>query len=107
MLGDKNEDIGHLLENIVYLELLRRGYRVSIGKVGDMEVDFIAERPDDRIYYQVSASVLDSATYAREIAPFQKIRDHYAKYLITMDEIPMSEDGIKQINIIDFLLENK
>ena len=61
---------------------------------------------DDRIYYQVSATVLDSSTFAREIAPLKKIPDHYAKYIISMDEISMSEDGIKQINIIDFLLQS-
>lgn len=105
LLGDKNKDIGHILENIVYLELIRRGYSVSIGKIGDLEIDFIAESKDDRIYYQVSATVLDSSTFAREIAPLKKIPDHYAKYIISMDEISMSEDGIKQINIIDFLSE--
>lgn len=104
LLGDKNTDIGHILENIVYLELLRRGYSVSIGKVGDLEVDFIAESKGDKIYYQVSASVLDPTTFARELAPLKKIPDHYPKFIISMDEIPMNEDGIKQINIIDFLL---
>lgn len=106
LLGDKNSDIGHILENIVYLELIRKGYSVNIGKVGDLEVDFIAETEDDRIYYQVAASVLDPNTFAREIAPLQKIPDHYTKYIISMDEFPMSENGIKQINIIDFLLQN-
>ena len=106
LLGDKNSDIGHILENIVYLELIRKGYSVNIGKVGDLEVDFIAETEDDRIYYQVAASVLDPNTFAREIAPLQKIPDHYSKYIISMDEFPMSENGIKQINIIDFLLQD-
>lgn len=104
LLGDKNSDIGHILENIVYLELIRRGYRVSVGKVDDLEVDFVAENGDDRIYYQVSASILDPATYEREITPLKKISDHYQKYIITMDELSMSEDGIKQINVLDFLL---
>lgn len=107
LLGDKNSDIGHILENIVYLELIRKGYSVNIGKVGDLEVDFIAETEDDRIYYQVAASVLDPNTFAREIAPLQKIPDHYTKYIISMDEFPMSQNGIKQINIIDFLLQKK
>lgn len=106
LLGDKNTDIGHILENIVYLELIRRGYRVSIGKVGDLEVDFVAEKNgDDRIYYQVSASVLDSATFEREITPLKKINDHYPKVIITMDEIAAGEDGIKQVNVVDFLLD--
>lgn len=104
LLGDKNSDIGHILENIVYLELIRRGFRVSIGKVGDLEIDFVAENGDERIYYQVSASILDSNTYEREITPLKKVKDHYPKYIISMDEIPMVEDGIRQINIIDFLL---
>ncbi len=105
LIGDKNKDIGHILENIVYLELIRRGYAVSIGKVGDLEIDFVAESGDDRIYYQVSASVLDPNTFSREITPLKKIADHYPKYIISMDEISMSEDGIKQINVVDFLLQ--
>ena len=106
LLGDKNADIGHILENIVYLELLRRGYTVDIGKVDDKEIDFIASIGGDRIYYQVAASILDPVTFAREIAPLKKVFDHYPKFIISMDELPMSEDGIKQINIVDFLLEN-
>lgn len=106
LLGDKNTDIGHILENIVYLELIWRGYKVSIGKVGELEIDFVAERGVDKIYYQVAATVLDSNTFAREIAPLKKIGDNYPKYIISMDEISMSEDGIKQIKVIDFLLKN-
>ncbi len=106
LLGDKNIDIGHILENIVFLELIRRGYKVSIGKVGDLEIDFIAERFGDRIYYQVAASVLDPNTFAREIAPLKKVNDHYPKFIISMDQYSMNEDGIKQMNIIDFLLNN-
>lgn len=104
LLGDRNVDIGHLLENIVYLELLRRGYKVSIGKVENLGIDFIAESGGDRIYYQVAASVLDPGTFAREIAPLKKVNDYYPRYILSMDEIPMNEDGIKQLNIVDFLL---
>lgn len=104
ILGDKKSDIGFVLENIVYLELIRRGYDVYIGKIGDLEVDFIAENGDDKIYIQVSATVLDPNTFAREIAPLEKIKDNYPKYIVTMDELPMNKDGIKQINIIDFLM---
>ncbi|MBU9737658.1 ATP-binding protein [Diplocloster agilis] len=104
LLGNRNVDIGHLLENIVYLELLRRGYKVSIGKVENLEIDFIAESGGDRIYYQVAASVLDPGTFAREIAPLKKVNDYYPRYILSMDEIPMNEDGIKQLNIVDFLL---
>ncbi len=106
VLGEKRSNVGYALENIVYLELLRRGYKVSIGKVDDLEIDFIAEKDGDRIYYQVSASILDENTYAREITPLKKINDHYPKFIISMDEVPMNEDGIKQVNIIDFLLQN-
>lgn len=105
LLGERTCDIGHILENIVYLELLRRGYQVSIGKLDLLEVDFIAQKEDKRIYYQVSASVLDEKTYEREFAPLKKINDSYPKYVLTLDEFPMGEDGIEQKNIIDFLLE--
>ncbi len=105
LLGNKNTDIGHILENIVYLELLRRGYNVSIGKVDTLEIDFIAEKDGDKEYYQVSASVLDPITFEREIAPLRKVSDNYPKYIITMDELSSNNDGIKQINVIDFLLQ--
>ena len=105
ILGDKNADIGHILENIVYLELIRRGYQVSIGKIGDLEIDFIAEYNSEKIYYQVAASVLSPETFSREIAPLQKVTDNYPKFIISMDEISINEDGIKQINIIDFLMQ--
>lgn len=107
LLGNKNVDIGYLLENIVYLELLRRGYEVKIGKVGNLEIDFVAERWGDRCYYQVAATVLDSNTYDREIAPLKALDDNYPKHIISMDEIPMNDKGIKQVNIIDFLLAEK
>ncbi len=104
LLGNKAADIGHVLENIVYLELLRRGFQVYIGKVDDLEIDFIAEKNGDKEYYQVSASVLDPTTFEREIAPLSKVHDNYPKYIITMDEFSSNNDGIKQINVVDFLL---
>lgn len=104
LLGNKNTDIGHTLENIVYLELIRRGFAVSIGKIDDLEIDFIAEKDGDKEYYQVSASVLDPATFEREITPLRKVSDNYPKYIITMDEFPSNNEGIRQINVIDFLL---
>lgn len=103
--GRSGRDVGHVLENIVYLELRRRGYQVFVGKVGNQEIDFIAEKGDDKAYYQVSASILDPHTYQREIGPLKGVNDHYSKYIVTMDEVPMGEDGIKQINVIDFLLQ--
>lgn len=104
LLGSKNTDIGHTLENIVYLELIRRGFAVSIGKIDDLEIDFIAEKDGDKEYYQVSASVLDPATFEREITPLRKVSDNYPKYIITMDEISSNNEGIRQVNVIDFLL---
>ena len=106
LIGDKNADIGHLLENIVYLELIRRGYHVNIGKLGDLEIDFVAERGGEKIYYQVAASVLSPDTFQREITPLKKITDNYPKFIISMDEISMNEDGIKQIYILDFLMQD-
>lgn len=100
-------DIGHTLENIIYLELLRRGFSVSIGKVDNLEIDFIAEKNGEKQYFQVSASVLDPATFEREITPLLKINDNYPKFIITLDEISTDTDGIKQINAVDFLLEGK
>ncbi|MDQ2086947.1 DUF4143 domain-containing protein [Herbivorax sp. ANBcel31] len=105
LLGDRNTDIGHILENIVYLELIRRGYIVHVGKVGEKEIDFIAQKGDEKIYYQVAASVIDPSTFKREIEPLKKINDNYPKLILSMDDFPIGEDGIKQVNIIEFLLE--
>ncbi len=105
-LSSSSSDIGHVLENTVYLELLRRGYRVSIGKLAEKEVDFVAENADGITYYQVSASVLDENTRKRELEPLQKIPDHHPKILLTLDEIPRfaNFDGIRQIHVVDWLL---
>lgn len=107
LLARSSPDIGHVLENIVYLELLRRDHRVSIGKLAENEVDFVAERADGRAYYQVSASVLDANTLKRELEPLRKITDNHPKTLLTLDEIPRSanHDGIRQMHVIDWLLE--
>jgi predicted AAA+ superfamily ATPase len=105
LLGDSIRDYGRVLENIVYLELRRRGYLVNIGKLGELEIDFIATTGEEKIYYQVAASVLDPATFEREFEPLKSVRDHYPKFVLTMDELPSGVDGIKQVNIIDFLLE--
>ena len=107
LLGTKTRDFGHVLENMVYLELIRRGYRVSVGKVDLEEVDFVAQKGDNKIYYQVAATILDPATFEREIRPLKKITDNYPKYILSMDEIPLGEDGINQENIIDFLTEGE
>ena len=106
LLGNKSQDYGHILENIVYLELLRRGYQVYVGKVGTKEVDFIALKGTNVEYYQVSLSVLDENTLKRELEPLEKISDHNPKYLLSLDALPVSShNGIKQINALDWLLD--
>jgi hypothetical protein len=108
MLGTINKDIGHQIENIVYLELLRRGYTINIGKSGrGTEVDFVVIRNKQTEYYQVSASVLDQGTLERELAPLKQIKDNYPKYLLTLDDYPSDYNGIKQINLIDWLIHQK
>ncbi len=105
LLGSKNADVGHLLENIVYLELLRRGCKVNIGKIGNTEVDFVAENQNDTNYYQVAWSAVDEETLKRELRPLEVVKDHNAKYLLTMDFIPSaSHNGIKQMNVLEWLL---
>jgi predicted AAA+ superfamily ATPase len=104
ILGTTNKDIGHQIENIVFLELMRRGYTVNIGKSGrGTEVDFIAVRDRKTEYYQVSASVLDESTLERELTPFKQIKDNYPKYLITLDDFTGNHEGIQQINLINWL----
>lgn len=106
LLGSKPADMGHILENIVYLELRRRGYEVYIGKIKDAEVDFIAINEKGTEYYQVAYSVIDEKTLARELASLNNINDHNPKYLLTMDYTPYtSHNGIKQINALDWLLD--
>lgn len=106
LLGSKQEDMGHILENIVYLELLRRGYEVYIGKVGDREVDFIAVNEEGEGYYQVAQTVMEEQTLKRELLSLNTIKDHNPKYLLTMDYTPLtSHNGIKQINVLDWLMK--
>ena len=105
ILGTANQDLGHQIENIVYLELLRRGYTINIGKAGrGMEVDFVVFRDKSTAYYQVSASVLDDNTLERELKPLKNIRDNYPKFLLTLDDFSGDHGGINQINLIDWLL---
>lgn len=105
LLGSKAMDAGHILENIVYLELLRRGYDVYIGKVDDLEVDFVAMYDKGMTYYQVSATVRDEKTLKRELASLQSINDHYPKILLTLDDDPeMEYAGIRKFNALDWLL---
>ena len=105
LLGSKAMDAGHILENIVYLELLRRGYDVYIGKVDDLEVDFVVMDDKGMTYYQVSATVRDEKTLKRELASLQSINDHYPKILLTLDDDPeMEYAGIRKFNALDWLL---
>ena len=106
ILGIKQADMGHILENIVYLELIRRGYEIHIGKVGDAEVDFIAIGAEGEEYYQVSQTVLEEQTLKRELSSLDAIKDHNPKYLLTMDYTPLtSYNGIKQVNVLEWLLK--
>ena len=106
LLARQRYDLGFSLENIIFLELLRRGYKVNIGKIGTTEVDFVA-RKDDRIYYfQVTASMVEETTFEREITPLKNINDNYPKTIITLDRFTLGNyDGIEVINAIDWLLQ--
>ena len=105
LLGHKS-DIGHILENVIFLELLRRNYQVSVGAAGEYEIDFIAKNYEGVIYVQVAASVRDGETLKREIRPLQKISDNHPKLLITLDEDPDTQiEGIQKINAIRWLMK--
>lgn len=107
LLGFRDMDTGHCIENIVYFELLRRGYDVAIGKIDEKEVDFIAANAKEKIYFQVTESMNDLSTRERELAPLRKIRDNYEKVVIAGEcDNPITQDGIKIVKLTDFLLEN-
>lgn len=107
MVPKKTYDLGFSLENTVYFELIRRGYRVSIGKTETAEVDFVAQKNGEMIYYQVSASMLDQRTFERELLPLRSIKDNYKKIVLTLDKFTQGNyEGIKVVNAIDWLLEN-
>ena len=106
LLGYRDIDTGHMIENIVYFELLRRGYDVAVGKVGTKEIDFIATRDSEKIYYQVTEEMFAESTRERELAPLQAIRDNYEKAVIALNvSNTASVDGIRIIRLLDFLLE--
>lgn len=105
LLGGRSFDAGRLLENVVYLELLRRQKSVYIGKIDNFEVDFVAIDENDIVYYQVAATVRDEATLKRELSSLQQINDQYPKYILTLDEDPEADyDGIKRINALKWLM---
>ena len=105
LLGSRQVDAGHILENVIYLELLRRGYNVYVGKIDTFEVDFVAQNRKGTAYFQVALTARDEKTLERELRPLQAIRDHYPKVLLTMDEDPEAQyDGIRRLNARDWLL---
>ena len=106
LLPRKRYDLGFSLENVVYLELLRRGYEVNIGKVGTTEIDFIARKGDNVLYFQVTASMVEETTFEREMAPLKAISDNYPKTVITLDRYTLGNyEGIQIVNAIDWLLD--
>ena len=102
--GMNNESIELVLENIVLIELFRRGYDVHVGRVGDKEIDFVATRQNEKIYVQVSYMLASESTIEREFGVYALVRDNWPKYVVSMDELDMSRDGVKHVNIIEFLL---
>lgn len=107
VMGYKDRDIAGILENIVYLELKRRGYNVFIGKLYDKEIDFIGERKNEKIYIQVAYKLSSEETVEREFAPLLSLKDHYPKYVITMDEFFQDNiEGVKHIQLLNFLIED-
>ncbi len=105
LIGYRQGNLGHVIENIVFLHLLRLGYEVNVGKNMSYEVDFIAVKGMQKLYFQVSLTALDELTYERELNSLLKINDQYPKYLITMDKVDLSKDGIMHLNLFDFLLD--
>ena len=107
LLSRTDSDRGHILENIVYLELIRRGYRVYVGQLQNGEIDFVAKKPYRLEYYQVSYTVMEDTTLRRELSPLEQLDDNYPKYLLTMDVLHKTDNhnGIEQKNVLDWLLE--
>lgn len=107
LIRNKESDIGHIIENLAYLELLRRGYEVYVGDIDKGEVDFVAIKNNQTEYYQISATTLNPDTLARELAPLQSVQDNYPKYLLTLDELfgEANYNGIQKKNLIKWLLE--
>ena len=105
LLGFRDRDTGHILENIVYFELLRRGYDVAIGKIDNAEIDFIAANAQEKLYVQVTESMTSENVRRRELAPLQKVRDNYEKMILSLDPgLETSFEGIRSRNLIDWLI---
>ena len=107
VFGGNLKDINRVLENIIYMELLRRGYTVTVGKAGDQEIDFVCEDQGNKLYIQVAYLLASENTVAREFGIYDRVRDNFPKYVVTLDEFDMSRDGIKHRNIRDFLLQKE
>ena len=108
LLGRAHADIGHLLENVIFLELLRRGWDVSIGKLDELEVDFVAVNQETTMYIQAAATIRDEATLLRELRPLQRIKDNYPKIILTLDDDPDADyAGIRRKNALDWLLQDQ
>lgn len=103
LITDENKDRCFILENIIFLDLIRRGYEITIGNINQNDVDFVCKKRRNKIYVQVSESLLDEKTRKREFKPLLMIQDNYLKYILTMDNYDFSQEGIKHMNIIDFL----
>jgi hypothetical protein len=106
LIGYRQGNLGHVIENIVYIQLLILGYNVAVGKNLSYEVDFIATKGNVKLYFQVSLTALEESTYERELKALSNIKDQYPKYLITMDKLDLSKDGIVHLNLFDFLLDD-
>ena len=104
MFGGNTKDINLILENVVYLELLRRGYKITVGRTGDKEIDFVCDKRGEKLYVQVAYLLASEETIARAFGTYDSIRDNFPKYVVSLDEFDMSRDGIKHRNIRDFLL---
>ena len=105
ILPKRKYDLGFGIENIVYFELLRRGYQVNIGKLGDTEVDFVARKNDEIIYYQITADMTAEETFEREMKSLKLIKDNYEKVVLTLDRFTLGNyEGIKVVNVVDWLL---
>ena len=105
IMENNQKNINQVLENIVYFEMLRRGYNVKIGKVDNLEVDFVCKKNDETIYIQVSYLLASEDTKEREFSVLENIKDNYPKYVLSMDEFDMSRNGIKHVNLIEFLIK--
>ncbi|WP_221899094.1 ATP-binding protein [Gordonibacter massiliensis (ex Traore et al. 2017)] len=103
-LGERPCDVGHVLENVVFMELLRRGFEVSVGKIDDAEIDFVAVDHTDRVYVQVCRTLADEKVERREFSPLLAVADAYPKYVLSMDRIDYSHEGVRHMNIVDFLM---